>query len=59
MTNNAAERELGNIVLVRKSLLFALRSWQAGAPHADPEAWLGDVLARIADHRITDLRLAI
>src|SRR5262249_24243482 len=68
LSNNAAERELRGIALVRKSWLFA-GSDRGGERAAvmltlihtaklndvDPQAWLADVLARIADHKITDL----
>jgi transposase len=68
MSNNAAERELRGIALGRKSWLFA-GSDRGGERAAvmltlihtaklndvDPQAWLADVLARIADHKITDL----
>ena len=68
LTNNAAERELRGIALGRKSWLFA-GSDRGGERAAvmytliqtarlndvDPQAWLGDVLARINDHIITDL----
>jgi transposase len=68
LSNNAAERELRGIALGRRSWLFAgsdrggeraavmltlIRT--AKLNHADPQAWLADVLARIADHKITDL----
>jgi transposase len=63
LTNNAAERALRGIALGRKSWLFA-GSDRGGARAAfmyslivtaklndvDPQAWLADVLARIADH---------
>lgn len=63
MTNNAAERALRCIALGRKSWLFA-GSHQGGERAAmvygliataklneiDPQRWLADVLARIADH---------
>ncbi len=63
MTNNAAERALRGIALGRKSWLFA-GSDRGGARAAamyslivtakmndiDPQAWLADVLARIASH---------
>ena len=66
--NNAAERALRGIALGRKSWLFA-GSDRGGERAAvmftlvqtcklnkvDPQAWLADVLARIADHKITDL----
>jgi transposase len=68
LSNNAAERELRGIALGRKSWLFA-GSDRGGERAAvmltliqtaklndvDPQAWLADVLARIADHRITEL----
>jgi transposase len=68
MSNNAAERQLRGIALGRKSWLFA-GSDRGGERAAvmltliqtaklndvDPQAWLADVLARIADHKITDL----
>jgi hypothetical protein len=66
--NNAAERELRGIALGRKSWLFAgsdrgderaaimLTLIQtAKLNDVDPQSWLADVLARIADHKITDL----
>ena len=71
LTNNAAERALRGIALGRKSWLFA--GSQRGAERAafmytliqtaklneiDPQAWLADVLARIADipqTRLSDL----
>ena len=63
LTNNAAERALRGIALGRKSWLFA-GSDRGGERAAfmyslivtaklngiDPQAWLADVLARIADH---------
>jgi len=64
LTNNAAERALRGFALGRKSWLFA--GSQRGAERAaamatlintaklndvDPQAWLADVLARIADTR--------
>jgi transposase len=68
LSNNAAERELRGIALGRKSWLFAGsdRGGERAAVmltlihtaklnDADPQAWLADVLARIADHKITDL----
>jgi transposase len=68
LSNNAAERELRGIALGRKSWLFAgsdrggeraavmLTLIQTAKLNAvDPQAWLADVLARIADHKITDL----
>jgi transposase len=68
MSNNAAERALRGIALGRKSWLFA-GSDRGGERSAvmltliqtsklnnvDPQAWLADVLARIAEHKITDL----
>jgi hypothetical protein len=68
LTNNAAERALRGIALGRKAWLFA--GSERGGDRAaamytliqtaklndvDPRAWLADVLARIADHRITAL----
>ena len=68
LTNNAAERALRGFALGRKSWLFA--GSDRGADRAavmytlimtaklndvDPQAWLADVLARINDHKITDL----
>jgi transposase len=68
LSNNAAERELRGIALGRKSWLFAgsdrggeraavmLTLMQtAKLNDVDPQAWLADVLGRIADHKITDL----
>ena len=63
LTNNAAERALRGLALGRRSWLFA-GSDRGGARAAmmyslimtarmndvDPQAWLADVLARIADH---------
>jgi transposase len=68
LTNNAAERALRGIAIGRKAWLFA-GSERGGERAAamltlihtaklndvDPQAWLADVLARIADHKITDL----
>jgi len=68
LTNNCAERELRGVALGRKSWLFA-GSDRGGERAAaiytliataklngvDPQAWLADVLARINDHKITDL----
>lgn len=68
LSNNAAERELRGIALGRKSWLFA-GSDRGGERAAvmltliqsaklndiDPQAWLADVLARIGDHKITEL----
>jgi transposase len=68
LTNNAAERALRGLALGRKSWLFA--GSQRGAERAalmytliqtaklndvDPQAWLADVLARIADISQTHL----
>jgi len=65
LTNNAAERALRGIALGRKSWLFAGsdRGGQRAAVlyslivtakmnDIDPQAWLADVLARIADHPV-------
>ncbi len=63
--NNAAERGMRSIALGRKNWLFA-RSERGGKSAAiaytliesaklngvDPQAWLADVLTRIADHKI-------
>ena len=70
LTNNAAERALRGIALGRKAWLFA-GSDRGGERAAaiytligtaklndiDPQAWLADVLARIAEHlqRLDDL----
>jgi hypothetical protein len=65
MTNNAAERAIRPLALGRKNYLFA-GSDEGGRRAAmmytlietarlngvDPEAWLNDVIARIADHPI-------
>ena len=68
MTNSAAERALRGLALGRKSWLFA--GSERGAERAalmytliqtaklndvDPQAWLADVLARIADMPQTKL----
>ena len=68
LSSNAAERALRGIALGRKSWLFV--SSDRGGERAavmltliqtamlndvDPQAWLADVLARIADHKINDL----
>ena len=63
MTNNAAERALRGIALGRKAWLFAGsdRGGERAAAiytligtaklnHVNPQAWLADVLCRIADH---------
>jgi transposase len=68
VSNNAAERALRGIALGRKAWLFA-GSDRGGERTAimftliqtcrlndvDPQAWLADVLARIADHKAADL----
>src|SRR6266700_1300048 len=68
LSNNAAERAMRGIALGRKAWLFA-GSDRGGERAAimltlvqtaklndvDPQAWLADVLARIADHKIKDL----
>lgn len=68
LTNNAAERALRRFALGRKSWLFA--GSECGADRAafmatlvmtaklndiDPQAWLADVLARIADTPVSRL----
>ena len=68
MTNNAAERALRGFALGRKAWLFA--GSDHGADRAavmatliqtaklndiDPQAWLADVLARIANHPLNKL----
>lgn len=68
ITNNAAERALRGVALGRKSWLFAGsdRGGQRAAAmyslivtcklnDVDPQAWLADVLARIADHPVQKL----
>jgi transposase len=68
LSNNAAERALRGIALGRKSWLFTGSERggeraaimdsliQTAMPNGvDPQAWLADVLNRIADHPITDL----
>ena len=63
LSNNAAERALRGIALGRKSWLFAgsdRGGRRAAAMYSlivtakmndiDPQAWLADVLARVADH---------
>jgi transposase len=69
LTNNAAERALRGVALGRKSWLFA-GSDRGGDRAAvmytligsaklndiDPQAWLADVLARIADHPAQKLK---
>jgi transposase len=68
LTNNAAERALRGLALGRRAWLFA--GSDRGAERAavmyslivtaklneiDPQAWLADVLGRIAHHRISEL----
>jgi transposase len=68
LSNNAAERALRGIALGRRSWLFAGsdRGGQRAAKmyslivtarmnDVDPQAWLADVLARIADHPVSRL----
>jgi transposase len=68
LTNNCAERNLRGVALGRKSWLFAgsdRGGERAAAMYTliataklngvDPQAWLADVLARINDHKISDL----
>jgi transposase len=68
LTNNAAERALRGIALGRKSWLFAgsdRGGRRAAAMYSlivtakmndiDPQAWLADVLARIAGHPAHDI----
>jgi transposase len=68
LSNNAAERAIRGIALGRKSWLFAGsdRGGQRAAAmysiivtcklnDVDPQAWLADVLARIADHPVSRL----
>ena len=66
LDNNAAERSMRPIALGRKNYLF-MGSERGGKPAAiaytlietaklngvDPQVWLTDTLARIADHRIS------
>jgi len=72
LTNNCAERELRGVALGRKSWLFAgsdRGGERAAAMYTliataklngvDPQAWLADVLARINDHKITDLAVLL
>jgi transposase len=64
LTNNAAERALRGIALGRKAWLFA-GSDRAAAVYiligtaklndVDPQAWLAEVLRRIADHPTSHL----
>jgi len=71
LSNNAAERPLRCVQLGRKSWLFcgSDRGGQRAAiaytliqtcrlNEVDPQAWLADVLARIADHPVSRLKLA-
>ena len=68
LSNNAAERALRGIALGRKSWLFAgsdRGGQRAAAMYSlivtakmndiDPQAWLADVLARIAAHPARDI----
>jgi transposase len=68
LSNNAAERGLRGIALGRKSWLFAgsdRGGMRAAAMYSlivtakmndiDPQAWLADLLARIAEHRANRL----
>ena len=68
LTNNAAERALRGFALGRKSWLFAgsdRGGMRAAAMYSlivtakmndiDPQAWLADLLARIAEHRANRL----
>jgi transposase len=68
MSNNAAERSLRGIALGRKSWLFAgsdRGGHRAAAMYSlivtakmndiDPQAWLADVIARIAEHPVSRL----
>jgi len=68
LSNNAAERALRGIALGRKSWLFAgsdRGGERAAALYSlivtakmndvDPQAWLADILARIADHPARDI----
>ena len=68
MSNNAAERAIRPLALGRKNYLFA-GSDEGGRRAAilytlietarlndvDPEAWLADIIGRIADHPITKI----
>ena len=69
LTNNAAERALRGIALGRKAWLFAGsdRGGERAAAiytligtaklnNIDPQAWLADVLRRIADHPVQRLQ---
>ena len=66
LDNNAAERSMRGVAIGRKNWLFA--GSESGGKSAaitytlietaklndvDPQAWLTDVLSRIADHKIT------
>ena len=68
LSNNAAERALRGIALGRKAWLFAGSDrggdraalmytliQTARLNEVDAQAWLGDVLARINDHKARDL----
>jgi transposase len=68
LSNNAAERALRGIALGRKAWLFAgserggeraavmyMLIQTAKLNNVDPQAWLADVLARIADHPMNDV----
>jgi len=68
LSNNAAERALRGIALGRKAWLFAGSDrggdraalmytliQTARLNEVDPQAWLGDVLARINDQKARDL----
>lgn len=68
LTNNAAERALRGVALGRRSWLFAGSDrggeraammysliYSAKLNDIDPQAWLADVLARIADCKLADL----
>jgi transposase len=72
LSNNAAERALRGIALGRKSWLFAGsdRGGERAAVmytliqtaklnNVDPQAWLADMLTRIADHKIHSLDLLL
>jgi len=49
LSNNAAERAVRGIALGRKSWLYSMIV-TAKMNDVDPQAWLADVLARIAEH---------
>jgi len=72
LTNNCAERELWGVPLGRKSWRFAASDRggeRAAAMYkliatakrngVDPQVWLAHVLARINDHKITDLAASL